>query len=437
MTGGEIGPAQDQPIAASGALASLPLVARMQGDRLALYGLLPPSASSSASPSATPALSGANDSGQMALIPDAAPEATPSILPAPTPAPPAFEAQELEAERAPAGGSLAMASNGHKAVLAIAAPDAQGYRVQAQVWIPGPQGTGPLGSPLILARGPAVPSHLRVAVAPDGQTLAAWSAHLPGRPASLRLRAIRVDRTLAPMRWLAAPGFDLTRPAIAAGPGGFVLAYVKTAASPSPLPVPSPTPQASGSALLAAWAALDQALELPPPSPPRQIAWQSMDPDGSAERTGGTVSSGGLDHPEVVFRGSGFHVFWTDPRGGGRELRFRAVGARGWQGAELYLRTDLRPELGQPYGIVPVSRALWLAIYPQYELGDSGPMVLEGRLYYPHDYAISPPLLLARSDGSLELEGLFPAGHDTWIALWDALAGGQHHLDFRPLHVAY
>ncbi len=442
--GGEIGPPQDQPIAAVAARAGSTLVARAEddGQGLALYRMV----LSRVEPSPAPHLSFTPEPTPFSPV---ASQPSPSVdeaTPSPTAEPlPAFGASLVGYVDQVVDG-LAMASNGHKVVLGICGHDPDESLVSAEVWIPGSPDAAITGPLRILERGPARPRQLAAAVAPDGTSMFAWSTALPGRPAGLRIRTIQADGRLGPIRLLDPPGVELSRPAIAAGPKGFMVAFVRgradqeaslasSSASPEPFVWPGATP---GNYPLseAARMAFENTLASPESWARHQIAWLPLDDRAAPSGAGRAISSGGdLDHPQIVSRDGQFDVFWTDLRGGGRELRFKAASLRDWQGPERYLRTDLHPDLRAPYAVDGVGQDLWLAIYPQYEEATGSAMVLEGRLYYPEDYAISPPLLLADASGSISLRGLVPAGHHTWLALWDQVSGDEHHLEFRPLHV--
>ncbi len=442
--GGAIGPPQDQPIAAVAVRAGSTLVARSEDDGhgLALYRMV----LGRVEPSPAPELSFTPEPSPFSPV--ANPPSTPpdEATPSPTPEPlPAFGASLVGYEDEVVDG-LAMASNGRKVVLGISGHDPEESLVSAEVWMPGLPDAATNGPVRILERGPARPTQLAAAVAPDGTSMLAWSTALPGRPAGLRMRAIQADGRLGPLRLLDPPGVNLSRPAIAAGPGGFMMAFVRgradretSLASPSPSPEPMVWPGATpGNYPRSESVRMDFENTLAAPGfwARHKIAWLPL--DDRAAQSGparATASGGDLDHPQIVSRDGQFDVFWTALRGGGRELRFKAASLRGWQGPERYLRTDLHPDLRRPYAVAGVGRDLWLAIYPQYEEATGSDMVLEGRLYYPEDYAISPPLLLAAASSSISLRGLVPAGHHTWLALWDQVSGDQHQLEFRPLHV--
>ncbi len=340
------------------------------------------------------------------IPPDAAPS-LPEIVPFP-PLPSGVE-------------EVAVAGSGPESLVAWSAregpPEAPAYRLAARRFT---HDGGRSGPDVTLQVGPGRPADLSLALATDGEALAAWTNHLPGRGAGLRWRTVSPDGELGPLRsgWDIAS--DQGSPSVAALAGGFGLAYLKT-----PLEGQQPGEAATDDATA-------------PRGPDRELLMQRVAlADGAARGDAIPVASRpGLDHPVMLGRPSALHVFWTDPRAGGRMLRARAVGPDGQPfGAETALRTDLRPPERVPYRIAEAGEGQWLVVWPQLE-GRGRAMVLQARLYQSSGNAAGPPLLLGRSPGEVVLRDVVESrGGDRWIAVWTEEEAGRYRLRYRPMRL--
>lgn len=327
---------------------------------------------------------------------------------------------------------VAIGGNGPHVLVAWAATEgpASAPSIRLAARRIGPDGR-PVGEDLTLQVGPGRPADLAVAVAPEGGAVVAWTNHLPGRGAGLRWRAIGEKGTLGPLRsdWDIAS--DQGSPSIAVTPTGFALASLRTTLSGESAAGDRPFSGARG-------AEEGEGTErVPGPAlPDREVLLRRLTPTGGAVRGEPIVVAArkGLNHPAMAARGGALWVFWTDPRGGGRMLRTRAYTADGSPlGPEGMLRTDLRLAGENPYRVAPAGDGYWLVAWPQLE-GRGLSMVLEARLFHSTGNAAGPPLLVARSLGSIALRDLV-ASHtaDRWIALWTEEEAGQHRLRYRPL----
>ncbi|MBU6430103.1 MAG: hypothetical protein KGR26_13895, partial [Cyanobacteria bacterium REEB65] len=392
LSGGEIGPSQSSPIVAAATSYGHAVVARSEAERLVLYELvpLPPPHVATPSSAVLPAASAAMPSSANPFVSFLPPLGPASASPSPTPAPPAFRPSEVAADDVDVD-QLAMAANAQRIVLSLSGHDDSGTAIYGRTWrIKGWKA----GGRVVLERGPGRVDRVAAALAKDGNACFAWSDRLGRRPELIETRQWKADGQLGATQVMARHDAALDDPAVASARHGFMLAFresPRSAASASNIP--------------------DAVVALHLDDPPRSVAKPLQ------------AVAVGLDHPTLVARSDGFQLFWTDPAAEGRALRLRAISSSAWKGPERDLRTDLHPTLAHPYEVAPVGADRWLVVwsqfeYPQGEDPQGSPMVVEGRLYHPFDYAISPPLLLGESDNPIDLRGLVPAGNNTWIALW-------------------
>ncbi|MBM3266817.1 MAG: hypothetical protein FJZ01_04130 [Candidatus Sericytochromatia bacterium] len=277
----------------------------------------------------------------------------------------------------------------------------------------------PAGGDLTLQVGPGRPADLAVAVAPDGEALIAWTNHLAGRGAALHWRSVGHGGEIGALRRQWDIASDQGSPSVAVLPGGFALAHLET-----PLQGQPPEPLEGGDDEVAGRGP-DRALRI------RKVSAGDASPRGEASTV---AQRPGLDHPQVRSRGGAAHVFWTDPRGGGRMLRSRAVGSDAVPaGADFALRTDLRASEPEPFRVLPAADGLWLVVWPQLE-GRGRAMVLQARLFHGAGNAVGPPALVGRSGGDLALRDVVESrGADRWIAVWTEEEAGRFRLRYRPL----
>jgi hypothetical protein len=359
----------------------------------------------SGSPGAGPGAEVAPAAGR-ALPSEVAPS-LPEILPF-SPLPPGVEAVAV-AGTSRAGLAAWVAREG--------TAEATNYRLAARRLGPDGASAGPDST---VQAGPGRPADLAIGIGPDGEALLAWTNHLPGRGAALHWRTLFADGELSPLRRNWEVPSDQGSPSVAPLGAGFGLAYLKTALEGQAPAASAPDNEADA-----------------PRGPARELlAMRINAAGGSARGEPAVIAAGrGLDQPAILARGGSFHVFWTDPRGGGRVLRTRTLAADGQPGAETAIRTDLRPQEPDCYRIAPAADGLWLVVWPQLE-GRGRAMVVQARLFHSSGNAAGPPLLLGRSGGAVTLRDVVGSrGADRWIAVWTEEEVGRFRLRYRPLRL--
>ncbi|MBI6545150.1 MAG: hypothetical protein HY692_00060 [Cyanobacteria bacterium NC_groundwater_1444_Ag_S-0.65um_54_12] len=311
---------------------------------------------------------------------------------------------------------LAITSNSAGALLAWVEGDEREERLHARrLSLAGK----PAAAAVLLQSGPTRVREIQVGMTPEGDSLLAWINQLGDNSRQLQLRRLTRHDEQHQLLALAEADYTSQKLTLAVGAKNSLLVYVRSKHATNGKRVTNIQAQANDSTL---------------PAPRHEIVARYLLGHGNslANAPLRIAVSSELAHPQLLTRPDFFQVFWIDPaRENGRTLRGRAFTRMNWHGPPRILRTDLRPVEPVPYRILPIDSNHWLLVWVQRE-GRGRAMVLEARVFHSTGNAISPPLLLASSAGTIVLHSLIPlqlAG--SWLVLWDEEMNDLHHLRYR------